>query len=165
MSGSSQSTTKQQSGPPEWQANYLKDIFGQAQGLYEGSPLEYGPDRVAGFDWREILGQNKATANAQGNAETVAANARGGLDFGLNGALDPDSNPYLAKSATAALKPVWAGLNEQVLPGLRDEGIASGVLGSSRQGIAEGLATRGATEVAADTTSKMYSDAYNRGLT
>lgn len=51
--------------------------------------------------------------------------------------------------------------NEQVMPGIRGQAVASGQYGSSRQGIAEGLATRGLAQSMGDMSANMYNNAYN----
>lgn len=158
------STTQQNAGPPEFQEGYLKDIFARAQGLYQGAPLQYGPSRVAGFNPTELAAQQGALNYAAGGATDIANQAAGGLKFALGDVLNPETNPNLAKYAEGATRPVFQQLRESVLPGIRDAAGEAGAMGSSRQGIAEGLATQGATQQAMDTSSRIYSDAYNRGL-
>lgn len=51
----------------------------------------------------------------------------------------PD-NPYLQQQANALTANLTRNLNENVMPGIRSEALASGQYGGSRQGIAEGLA-------------------------
>lgn len=51
--------------------------------------------------------------------------------------------------------------NEQVMPGIRGSAVAAGQYGSSRQGIAEGLAARGLSQSMGDMASSMYNNAYN----
>lgn len=51
----------------------------------------------------------------------------------------PD-NPYLQQQIDAMSKNMARNVNENVMPGLRSEALASGQYGGSRQGIAEGLA-------------------------
>jgi len=51
----------------------------------------------------------------------------------------PD-NPYLQQQIDAMSSNMARNLNENVMPGLRSEALASGQYGGSRQGIAEGLA-------------------------
>lgn len=67
------------------------------------------------------------------------------------GALDPTTamqkmlsgqpdNPYLQQQIDAMSQNMARNVNENVMPGLRSEALASGQYGGSRQGIAEGLA-------------------------
>ena len=167
MSGGSDKTTDttaSESGPSKFQMPFLQKIFDEAARLYRGKPLEYGPSRVARFNPNEVSAQAGALNYARGGARDVAANAQEGLEFALGDVLSPDSNPNLAKYAEGAARPIFQNLTENVLPSIRGSAIDAGVLGSSRQGIAEGLAVDRTAQDALDTTSRIYSDAYNRGL-
>lgn len=70
---------------------------------------------------------------------------------------------------TSALNPVvqstvrrlGEGFNEQVLPNIRGNAVAAGQYGSSRQGIAEGLASKGLLYSMGDAASGMYNNAFN----
>lgn len=69
---------------------------------------------------------------------------------------------------TATLDPVIANaqrrlgeqFNEQVLPGIRGGAMSAGQYGSSRQGIAEGLAARGLGYAMGDMSANLYNQAY-----
>jgi len=50
------------------------------------------------------------------------------------------------------------------MPGLRMGGMQSGSLGSSRQGVAEGIASRGLTDSIANTAAMMSNAGYNTGM-
>ncbi len=246
--GSGTSTTVTETGPPEFQIPFLKNVFSEAQRLYqEGPPQQvpgssvarfaplqlaaqqsladfYGLGSVGGVDFTPAVATNDPTAappalpptpgevlppdttfptdprgdpgsaddlrrlSGQGSALTsptpagvTYTGAPGTFDpnapgqqflqeattarqFGLGGVLSPDSNQYLADYARAATNPIFDRLTEDILPGLRSEAVASGNLGSTRQGIAEGLATSRATRDAADISAGIYSNAYSRGL-
>lgn len=73
-------------------------------------------------------------------------------------------NPYLSGAIDAASRDVTRNLTEQVLPGINRLGSATGNTNSSRTGIAEGLALRGAQDRIGDISATMRGDAYNRGM-
>lgn len=73
-------------------------------------------------------------------------------------------NPYLSGAIDAASRDVTRKLTEQVLPGINRIGSATGNTNSSRTGIAEGLALRGAQDRIGDISATMRGDAYNRGM-
>lgn len=73
-------------------------------------------------------------------------------------------NPYLSGAIDAASRDVSRNLTEQVLPGINRVAAGTGNTNSSRTGIAEGLALRGAQDRIGDISATMRGDAYNRGL-
>ena len=92
--------------------------------------------------------------------------------FGSMGGANPTSSiqqMLTGRANTSTLDPVVnsaltrmsQNFNEQVMPGLRNEAVAAGQYGSSRQGIAEGLATRGLAQSMGDMSANMYNNAYN----
>lgn len=80
------------------------------------------------------------------------------------GILSPYSNPYLMQTAEAATRPVLQSLTESILPSIRGEAVGAGGYGGSRQGIAEGIAGRGALQSIGDLMAKIFSGAYGQGL-
>jgi len=97
----------------------------------------------------------------QGNAATQPA---------LSTLMDPnilnaDSNPYLQSYMSAALHPLQDQYNTQIMPGIAGDAITAGGFGGSRQGIAEGLASKGLSQASGDVVSKMASEGYGQGLT
>lgn len=106
-----------------------------------------------------------------------AGEAIGGLesteafrDFLLSGqALSPETNPFLAATAEAAIRPLEQSLNQRILPGIRSEAVEAGQFGSSRQGIAEGIAFQEflaqSGDISADIFSRGFSDALQAATT
>ena len=139
---------------------YLKDLYGQAQDLTQAQqPL------VAGFTQPQQQAQQLAQQYATGGLQQLSGQAQEGLGFVLDPAqLDPASNPYLASAAQAAVNPIFQQLQQQVLPGIASGASQTGNVGSSRQGVAEGLAIGQAAQGAQDVTSQMYSQAYQQGI-
>lgn len=124
-------------------------------------PTESG---VADFNSTQTAAQQQAlgAASAQTNLGTAGGDFSNWLFSGA--ALDPNSNPALQGTIDAANRPVFEGLTQQILPGLRGESRTNGVFGSNRQGIAEGLASQGALRQAGDNASNIAYQGYQRGL-
>lgn len=120
--------------------------------------------RIAGFDPLQTQGQQMAL-DATGKQAAQADAAGSANQFLLGSALNPDSNQYLQKYMAAAARPIQDNLLESTLPAIRSEAATTGNFGSSRQGIAEGLASKGASQAIGDATAKIASDAYGQGLT
>lgn len=119
---------------------------------------------VAGFDPLQISGQEQALAAASGG-QTDIANIGAQLAQFLSGdVLDPATNPALQSTIDASVRPIFQNLTEQVLPNIRSEAAIAQPFGGSRQGIAEGLASRGASQAAGDVASKIAFGGFERGL-
>lgn len=95
-----------------------------------------------------------------------------GATFGSFGAANPMnalSSLLSGRVNTSALDPVadnamrrmTENFNEQVMPGIRGGAVASGQYGGSRQGVAEGLATKGLNYGISDMLANMYNNAFN----
>jgi len=67
---------------------------------------------------------------------------------------DVMSQPGMQGSLDAISRMVNRQLEEQTMPGIQDAAIGAGQMGSSRQGVAEGIARRGAQETIADATAR-----------
>ena len=73
-------------------------------------------------------------------------------------------NPYLNGAIDAASRDVTRNLTEDVLPGINRQAAGTGNTNSTRTGIAEGIALRGAQDRIGDIASTIRADAYNSGL-
>ena len=84
------------------------------------------------------------------------------------GGMGGGSNPYLGGMADAMATKWTNTLNDQWLPAIRDNAVASGGLGGSRQGVAQGLAIGRAGEGYAGQLANLYGGAWEnqqrRGL-
>lgn len=92
-----------------------------------------------------------------------AADPTSALSKSLSGAVDTSTlNPVINNT----MRRMGENFNEQVLPGIRGGAVAAGQYGGSRQGIAEGLASKGLSysmgDAAASLTDSAYRDAQNR---
>jgi hypothetical protein len=111
----------------------------------------------------DIPGADKIVAQmvdpTQAFASLGAANPTGAIQQMLTGRADTST---LAPVVQSAFRRLGEGFNEQVLPGIRGNAIASGQYGGSRQGIAEGLASRGLLYSMGDVANNMYNQAYQQ---
>ncbi len=136
------------------QSPYLTDIYEQAQTAAQGPNVTQ-----TGLQGREM-----ALGAAQGMSPFINQ-AQQSNQFLMNpNMLDPSSNPFLAQTAQAASRPIMQALTEQILPNIRGGAVGAGQFGGSRQGIAEGIAARGALQQIGDTSANIYSQAYGQGL-
>lgn len=88
----------------------------------------------------------------------------GATDFLLNKVLYPETNPALEATINAATRPITDQLLEEALPAVRSGAYTTGNFGSSRQGIAEGLATGRAARAVGDTAAGVANQGYQAGL-
>lgn len=106
---------------------------------------------------------NAQTINAPQTNMQQARQGQGPLDptKSLSNLLSgrPD-NPYLDQQAAAITGQMTRNLNENVMPGIRSEALASGQYGGSRQGIAEGLAASRMNQDLAPALTNLYGGAY-----
>lgn len=127
-------------------------------------PQRYQGSTIAGFDPSQVAGQE----GALGSAGVQTSLARGGADTSnywmSPDALDITKNPGLAGNIEAATRPIEQQLTESTLPAIRDSAEKSGNFGSSRQGIAEGLASGRASQAIGDATSGLVSKAYDTNV-
>lgn len=152
------STTTSPWGP---QKDYLKNIFQQAQDLYNApGPDLYSGSWTAPYTPTETAAQRAALDYAGSFAPSIANQTANTFNYVTGTAIDPTTNPYLAKTADAAVQPLYDKLTTETLPSIGAGSFGSHLYGSNRQGIAEGLAARGTAEAAGQVTSNIYNQAY-----
>lgn len=164
--GKSVSTTENYSPAEAARRTQVMDL---ALGVYNKTAPEIaaqgypGPKPVA-FSQESTAAQNLAVNNAYG-AQQGIEKINKGIDYGLNTAMDVDNNPYLRKAIDAAVRPITQSYTDTggVMSQIRDGAQDAGQLGSSRQGVAEGIAAgRYANEIG-DVSSKISAAAYDKG--
>lgn len=129
---------------------------------FAGSPPV--PVGVEPFNANQTASQN-AALGAVGAQNQLAANAAQGGNFLLSGdVLKAESNPALQSYMDAAVRPIYQNLTDTMLPQVRSGAAAAGGYGGSRQGIAEGIAMRGASDAAGMTTANIANEGYKSGL-
>jgi hypothetical protein len=112
------------------------------------------------------LGQAQGALNQQ-NAINMGQNMMmaQGMQYGLNGAMDVQNNPYLYQAMQAAIRPVTQSYTDPngVMSQIRTGAQQTGQYGGSRQGIAEGIAAGRYADTIGDITAKMGSAGYESG--
>lgn len=190
--GRQKTTTKTNMGPWGPQQPYITDAFREAQNTYRskaGTPFYEGPlhaglDPMTGraIDLTGDYATGRGAMLADGTG-SVAANLLG-LDDSFMGALDAYAgsagvdpveanlaaagryadNPQIDGMIDAASRDVVRNLSEDVLPGINRDAVATGNINSSRTGVAEGIARRGAEDRIADISASFRGAAFDRGL-
>lgn len=145
---------------------YLQMLMGQTAN-YTGSPLPYSDpsQMVAGFNQN----QNAAFGQGQNWASSLAMptmnNAFSALNPILGGSLlDVNNNPALKGAIQAAVDPMTEAFGNSVMPAIRGHFGQQDATNNTRQGVAEGIASRGLTRNIGNVASTMSSNAYGQGL-
>lgn len=160
--GSSTATTTQNLTPE--QQTLLGQIMPAFTNFASFVPQRYQGQTVAGFDPAQTAGQNMAL-QAAGMQGQVANNLTDSFNFYTGGDIwNPASNPYLSQAVDASVRPISQQLTESALPAIRGEAQKTGNFGSSRQGIAEGLASGRASQAIGDTASKLVQSQYDTNI-
>lgn len=166
--GGSQTSTTQVTYSPEEQAA-RNNIFQAAGDTYNQSKAAastgYAGPRPIGPSANTVAGWQLA-AGAAPKIQDIADNAQRENSWTMHDALYADSNPYLQSAITAAQKPLVDQFTNAggVLSGIRNNSVANGTYGGSRQGIAEGLAMQGLQQKLGDISSTMANDNYKTAL-
>lgn len=165
-----QSLTDQQGQNVAGRAGQVQQAYGLGGQALSGA-FDPNVSRVNNAGIATSAGVNPV-ANIQGVNNIYAQMVNPTQAFGSMGGANPTSSiqqMLTGQANTSTLDPVVnnaltrmsQNFNEQVMPGLRNEAVAAGQYGSSRQGIAEGLATRGLAQSMGDMSANMYNNAYN----
>jgi hypothetical protein len=183
VGGGGQSTSQTYLDPE--QQKYLQDLWGRAQGQLGQSTVapqtrEFqnylqgvsGFGQQAGQLGQQALAPAAGYGQLGGQAQQYLGNVLGaggfqaptqqGIDMGTVGSLI--NNPLLQQQIEASTRDIGRGLTEQTLPGIASQSVATGNVGSTRRGVAEGIATRGAQDRAADIAAQIRGGAYNQAL-
>lgn len=167
------------------QQQYLQDLWGRAQGQLGQSTVAPQTQEfqnylqgVAGFGQQAQNLQQQALAPSQGygqlggQAQQYLGNVLGaggfqaptqqGVDMNTVGSLI--NNPLLEQQIQASTRDIGRQLGEQTLPGIASQSVATGNVGSTRRGVAEGIAQRGAADRASDVAAQIRGGAYQQAL-
>lgn len=159
MSGSlsnSKSYSNNYSKQSVWdkQTPFLTDMYSQAQSLFNNPNQNLTQGNQMALNY----------AGSNGLQNTIG-NTQNALNFALN-PQNSFNNPYLQGAMQSAIRPLTQNFQENVLSGITDGAVAAGQSGSSRQGIAEGIAARGYMDQVGDVVNNMayqnYNDGFNR---
>ena len=192
--GSDNKTSQSSSSSAPWsvQQPYIKTGFNSAAGLYNQylgqpwyqgalyagmNPMQQGAATGAGsYATGQGMGLSQGMINdslpylmQSGNylnAANRAANynPQDPTQQNIQNAGQYANNPYLNGAIDAASRDVTRNLTEDVLPGINRNAAGTGNTNSTRTGIAEGIALRGAQDRIGDISSTIRADAYNNGI-
>lgn len=122
------------------------------------------------FPGQTYAGQDPLQAEALGMREQYARGLGGMVDPAMAAwqstlsAPDVASNPYVQGMLEQQQRLAGRNLQENILPSIQSGAIGAGQLGSSRQGVAEGLAARGTQEALLNQAADTQMNAYLAGL-
>lgn len=146
--------------PPNFQLPSLQRLMGFANNIVEKPRRFFPGPTVAPQNQFQTGAQQAALDFAQGASAPLASNIIGANQFTTTSVLDPASNPFLQAAAQNAAFPIARNFEQSILPSIRQGAAASGNSGSSRQGIAEGLAA----QATADAIQRATTDIFNQGF-
>jgi hypothetical protein len=133
------------------------EIRGKGYGQYNGGMMSQIPDQYK--------------TNADQLSTSGFGAARTYLNQGINKAgIDQDvmgyamNNPYVDQNIANMANDVNRNLDRNILPSLRNNASNNGLIGSSRAGIAEGLAGSDAARIISDNATKYRGDLYGTAL-
>lgn len=165
--GGSQTTTTQQKLSPQ-SKELLKSVMPTLEsyinpdGSVSVSP--YPGSTAAPINANQTLGQ-QMVVGATGSAQSQADKAAQGIGLLTSGqVLDPSTNPYLASSIDAALRPITENYTQTVLGSIRDNSQLAGQYGYNRQAIEDEKAMQTYLRQVGDTSAQMSSANYQAGL-
>lgn len=128
------------------------------------TPQRYQGETVPGFNPNEAQGQQSVLGQT-GKIQGLADNAASANNFYTSGDIwNPSSNPNLQGAIDATTRPLYQNLTNTVLPAIRTDATQTGNYGSSRQGVAEGLATQSTQQAAADAAAKVAQNEYETNV-
>ena len=126
--------------------------------------VSYFPDSTVAQQSENTQQGVSALAGAAGTQQNTLDAANPGFNFLLNDVRNPDSNPFLQQSAQAAINPVMDQLMQTILPGLGQAAVGAGGFGGTAHANLKGNVIQDAIREMLNTTSGMYSNAYNTGI-
>lgn len=161
-------TTKVEYSPEEQAAR--NKVMEAALGTYDIASANndgiYRGAKPVGFGGTTLQGMEMMRTNALDQQQQIAG-AQKANNFTMNDAMFAESNPYLQSAMTAATRPMEEQFANSggALQATRQGAIQSGGYGGSRQGIAEGLATKGLNDKVMDVRATMANQNYQTAST
>lgn len=155
----------------------ISGLYPAANAWFQGGPAEYYPGQtVAGFNpmhqqaWQSAINAGQSGVNNAATQQQRAGNLwnsfSGQLGQGnqLQGDWSQWDNPAFQSTVDNYQDAMHRGFQRNTIPQQEMSAIGSGQLGSSRHGIAQGLAMSDLNRSISDTVSNMYSSQYNTGM-
>jgi hypothetical protein len=140
-------------------ANMVASGANAAQGT--GMALNYAGGAMGGNAQGGIntaMGAGQRMANMTGMTGAAVNNGfnQANVDSAMAAAM-----PGLQNQVTGATRDIFRNLQENQLPGIGSQAAGTGNSGSSRAGVAEGIAVRGAMDRGSDVAANIYTNANN----
>lgn len=126
-------------------------------------PERYQGNQVAPFTEPQVAGQQMALGAAAPQADIASGAAHSVQNF-YKDIWNPADNPNLRGAISAATAPIQENLTQSTLPAIRSDAENTGNFGASRQGIAEGLASTGASRAIGETGAKLAQSTYDTNI-
>lgn len=159
-----QTTTTQQVLSPE-QRQLMQLAMPGVTEFASKVPQRYqGGSTIAGFDQAQLQGQEGALGSAGVQTDLARSGAGTTQSWLSPEALDVNNNPAVQGMLNKNRMETTRALTESALPAIRDSAERSGNFGSSRQGIAEGLASGRASDALANANASTLNNAYNTNV-
>lgn len=162
--GSAQTTTVRELAPEQQQ---LLDLAIPAFERFLDPDFQAGlippGSTVAPLTADQLAGQ-ASVRSAAGTSAGVGQQSADAFRFLTTDALNPQSNPVIQDIIAQATRNITDTLSRDILPAIGTEAQSVGQVGSSRQGIAQGLAGEGAVRAVGDTTTNILNQAFQQGL-
>lgn len=161
MGGGGGTQTVRQELSPE-QKQLLSLVIPRAREFVQNPPT-LGAPVVQPFNPAQVEAQElvKNTIPGLSAAGTGQLNA---LQFLSGPVLSPESNPALAETIQASVRPIQEQFTQSVLPNIRSTAVSGGSFGGSRQGVAEGIASQAFLRQVGDTASQVANEGFQSGL-
>jgi hypothetical protein len=160
---SSTTTTVQELSPEQKQLLGL--AIPVAEQFVANPPTLFPGPTIAPQNATELAAQQGALDFAQNQLPGITAAPTEGLQFLSSGqALYPETNPALQAATDAAIRPLTQAFQQNILPSIRNDAVSSGQFGSSRQGIAEGIASQSLLQGIGDVSAQVQNEAYQNAL-
>ena len=112
----------------------------------------------------ETEGQQGIVNAARWKIPGQVSNVLSAQDFALNLPQNVTTNPAVTGQIDAVQGRLNDNLNQNIIPGIQGGAVQAGQVGSSRQGIAEGLAVKGTQQALGDASASIIANAFNKGI-
>lgn len=159
--GSSQQTTV--SEPWKEVQPYLKYLFKQGKGAQQALAGSEMPNQLSAGPTQNQLNAQQSQLQLANNLAGQNPNTLTALNQGLT-AMDLENNPYFSGAVNAAINPMIRNFERVTSPQIALNALHNSGYGSSRQGIAEGIALSDLNQQIGDVSSSMANEAYQKGM-
>lgn len=162
-SGKSSRTTETTSDRTPWSgvAPQMLDVNKKAQEAYNAMDKSvYQGPLTADQNQFQNQARDILLGNANQNIGMGNSTIKLGQDTIEGKYLDPNSNPFFAKTVEAALRPIQENFVNNVVPRIGSSAIAGGAYGGARHGLALAQANQDMARQTSDTANQMWNGNY-----